>query len=164
MVLWRPKRPSRTNTKKWCPFHHRWLECKSRKSRNIWSNREVWPWSTKWSRAKTNRVFPKECTGHSKHPLSTTQETTLHTDITRWPKPKSDWLYSLQAKMETLYTVSRNKTRSWLWLRSWTPYCKIQTERLYSGSDKQIQGITFDRRNALRIMDGASWHCIGGSD
>ena len=40
---------------------------------------------------------------------------------------KSDWLYSLQPKMEKLYTVSKNKTGSWLWLRSWTPYCKIQT-------------------------------------
>ena len=26
-----------------------------------------------------------------------------------------------------LYTVSRNKTRSWLWLTWWTPYCQIQT-------------------------------------
>ena len=39
----------------------------------------------------------------------------------------SDWLYSLQPKMEKLYTVSKNKTRSWLWLRPWTPYCQIQT-------------------------------------
>ena len=38
----------------------------------------------------------------------------------------SDWLYSLQPKMEKLYTVSKNKTGSWLWLRSWTPYCQIQ--------------------------------------
>ena len=30
--------------------------------------------------------------------------------------------------MEKLYTVSKNKTGSWLWLRSWTPYCQIQTE------------------------------------
>ena len=29
--------------------------------------------------------------------------------------------------MEKLYTVSKNKTGSWLWLRSWTPYCQIQT-------------------------------------
>ena len=29
-----------------CPFHYRGLECKSRKSRNIWSNRQIWPWST----------------------------------------------------------------------------------------------------------------------
>ena len=26
--------------------------------------------------------------------------------------------------MEKLYTVSKNKTGSWLWLRSWTPYCQ----------------------------------------
>ena len=39
-----------------------------------------------------------------------------------------DWLYSLQPKMEKLYTVSKNKTRSWLWLRPWIPYCQIQTE------------------------------------
>ena len=29
------------------------------------------------------RVFPRERTGHSKHPLPTTQEKTLHMDITR---------------------------------------------------------------------------------
>ena len=29
------------------PFHYRGLECKSRKSRDTWSNRQVWPWSTK---------------------------------------------------------------------------------------------------------------------
>ena len=38
--------PSRTNTKKRCPFLHRRLECKSRKLRDTWSNRQVWPWST----------------------------------------------------------------------------------------------------------------------
>ena len=55
------------------------------------------------------------------------QHKTLHMDITRWSTPKSDWLYSLQPKMEKLYTVSKNRTRGWLWLRSWTPYCQIQT-------------------------------------
>ena len=60
-----------------CPFHHRRLECKSRKSRDTWSNRQIWPWSTKGSRAKANRVLPRECTGHSKHPFPTTQEKTL---------------------------------------------------------------------------------------
>ena len=66
-VLWRPTRPFRTNTQKRCPFHYRRLECKSRKSRNTWSNRQIWPWSTEWSRAKANRVLPREHTGHSKH-------------------------------------------------------------------------------------------------
>ena len=36
-------RPSRTNSKKRCPFHYRGLECKSRKSRNTCSNRQIWP-------------------------------------------------------------------------------------------------------------------------
>ena len=111
-----------------CPFHYRELECKSRKSRNTWSNRQIWPRSTEWSRAKTNRVLPREHTGHSKHPLPTTQEKTLHMVITRRSTLKSDWLFSLQPKMETLYTVSKNRIGSWLWLRSWTPYCQTQTE------------------------------------
>ena len=29
-----------------------------------------------WSETKANRVLPRECTGHSKHPLPTTQEKT----------------------------------------------------------------------------------------
>ena len=32
--------------KKRCPFRYRGLECKSRKSRNTWSNRQIWPWNT----------------------------------------------------------------------------------------------------------------------
>ena len=38
--------------KKRCPFHYRGLECKIRKSRNTWSNRQIWPGSTERSRAK----------------------------------------------------------------------------------------------------------------
>ena len=111
----RPIRLSRTNTQKRCPFHHRGLECKSRKSRNTWSNRQIWLWSIEWSRAKATRILPRECTGHSKHPFKTTQEKTLHMCITRWSILKSDWLYSLQPKMEELYSVSKIKNRSWLW-------------------------------------------------
>ena len=51
-------------------------------------------------------VLPRERTGHSKHPLPTTQEKTLHMDIIRWLTPKSNWLYSLQPNIEKLYTVS----------------------------------------------------------
>ena len=104
------------------------LRYKSRKSRKTWSNRQIWTCNTEWSRAKSNRVLPRKCTGHSKHPLPTTQEKILHMDITRWSTPKSDWLHSLQPKMEKLYTVSKNQTGSWLCLRSWTPYCQIQIE------------------------------------
>ena len=113
--------------KKRCPFHYRGLEWKSRKSRNTWSIRQIWPWDTEWSRAKANRVLPRQCTCHSKHHHPTTQGKTPHMDIAIWSALKSDWLYPSQPKMEKLYTVSKNKTRSWLWLRSWTPYCQIQT-------------------------------------
>ena len=37
-------------------------------------------------------------------------------------RQQSYWLYSLQLKIEELYTVSKNKTWSWLWLRLWTPH------------------------------------------
>ena len=33
--------------KKECPFHHRGLECKSRKSRDTWINSQIWSSSTK---------------------------------------------------------------------------------------------------------------------
>ena len=55
-----------------CPFHYRGLECKSRKSRNTLGKRQIWPWNAEWSRAKTNRVLSRKCTGHRKHPLPTT--------------------------------------------------------------------------------------------
>ena len=32
-------------SKKRGPFHYRGLECKSRKLRNTWSNRQIWPWN-----------------------------------------------------------------------------------------------------------------------
>ena len=41
------------HTKKW-PFHNRGLEGKSRNSRDTWNNRQVWCWSTKWSKAKAD--------------------------------------------------------------------------------------------------------------
>ena len=148
--------------------------------------------STEWSRAKANRVLPRECTGHSKHPLPTTQEKTVHVDITRWSyQNQIDYILCSQRwrtsqvssvaqlcltlcdpmnhsmpglpvhhqcpestqthahwvgdaiqpshpllspsppapnpSQEKLYTVSKNKTESWVWLRSWNPYCQIQT-------------------------------------
>ena len=73
-----------------CPFHYRALECKNGKSRDTRSNGQIWPWRTKRSMSKVNRVLPREPTGHSKHPLPTTQEKTLNMDITRRSTPKSD--------------------------------------------------------------------------
>ena len=117
-----------------CPFHYRGLECKSRRSRNTWSNRQIWPWSTEWSRAKSNRVLPREFTGHSKHPLPTMQEKT-HIDITRWSTLKSSWLYSLRQRWRSSIQSAKKRTVSWLRLGSWTPYCQIQTETVWPKSN-----------------------------
>ena len=106
--------------------------------------------------------FCSKRTGHSKHPLATTQEKILHMDITRWSTPKSDCLYSLQPKMEKLYTVSKNKTVSWLWLRSWTPYCQFrlklkkvgETPRLFRYDLNQIPyDYTLEVRNIFKGLD-----------
>ena len=87
--------------KKRCPFHYGGLECKNRKSRNTWGNRQIWPWNTEWSRAKANRVLPRERIDHSKHPFPTKQEKTLHMGITTWstwarpnckPEGKDPWV------------------------------------------------------------------------
>ena len=78
MVLWRPRRPSRTNTQKRCPFHYRGLECKSRKSGNIWSNRQIWPWSTKWSRAKANSFAKRTHWSYQTPSSDNTREDSIH--------------------------------------------------------------------------------------
>ena len=40
--------------------------------------------------ALQDRVLPRKLTGHSKHPLPTTQEKTVYMDITIWSILKSD--------------------------------------------------------------------------
>ena len=74
-----------------------------------WSNRQIWPWSIKRSRSKANRVLPKEHTGHSKHPLPTTQEKTLHMDINRRPnRNEIDYILCSQRWRSTIQSA---KTR-----------------------------------------------------
>ena len=70
-----------------------------------------------------NRVLPIECTGHSKHPLPTTQEKTLHMDITKirliifFTAKNGEALYSQQKQ-------DRELTVAWIM----NSYCQIQTE------------------------------------
>ena len=47
--------------KKKCPFHHRALKCRSKKSIDTWSKKQAWPWRTKLSRAfaKGQKNFAK---------------------------------------------------------------------------------------------------------
>ena len=125
MVLWWSTRPPRSNTKKSCPFHHRGLEWKSRKSRDTWSNRQVWPWSTEWSRAKSNRVLPRECTGHSKRPLPTTQR----------------WLYTWTSPEGQHWNQIDYILCSWRW-RSYTQAVKTRPGA-DCGSDHELLTVKF---------------------
>ena len=58
---------------------------------------------------KINRILPREPTGHSKHPLPTTQEKTLHMDIIRWPTQKSD--YYIVCSQRWRMSIQSAKTR-----------------------------------------------------
>ena len=60
----------------------------------------VVPWGIGWE---------QEQGWTSKHSLPTTQEKTLHVDITRWSIPKSDWLYSLHQRWRN--SIQSVKTR-----------------------------------------------------
>ena len=71
-----------------------------------WSNRQVWSWSTKWSRAKANRVLPGEHTDHNKHPLPTTEEMTLHMDIPDGQYWKQTVFFAAKGG-ETLYSQQK---------------------------------------------------------
>ena len=57
-------------------------------------------------KAKANRVLPRERTGHSKHPLPTTQETTLHMDITANTKIRLI-IFSAAKDGEALYSQQK---------------------------------------------------------
>ena len=60
------------------------------------------------NQGKANRVLPRESTGHSKHPLPTTQKKILHMDITRWSTPKMRLIIFFAAKDgEALYSQQK---------------------------------------------------------
>ena len=61
----------------------------------------------KIKQGKADRVLPREHTGHSKHPLPTTEETTLYMDITRWSTSKSDSIFFIAKDREALYSQKK---------------------------------------------------------
>ena len=130
MLLCRLIRPSRTNTQKRYPFHYRGLECKSRKSRNTWSNRQIWPWNVEWSGAKTNTVLSRTCTvitntlfqQHKRRLYTWTSPDGQHqnqTDYILWAKD-GEALYSQQGQdweltvAQIMNSVLPNSLNSWV--------------------------------------------------
>ena len=74
------------------------LECKSRKSRNTWSNRQIWPWNTEWSRAKTNRVIANTLFQQRKRRLYTwTSPDGQHQNQTDYILCSQRWRSSIQS-------------------------------------------------------------------
>ena len=59
---------------------------------------------------KGNRDLPREYRGHSKHPLPTIQEKTLHMDITRWSTP-IDYVLCSQRWRSSIQSEKKNPTR-----------------------------------------------------
>ena len=92
-------------------------EGKSRKSTDTQNNSQVWSWSTKWSRAKANS-FVKRTLWSQQPPFSNPTDVSSHGHHQTVNNENRLIMFSLQPKMEKLYTVSENKTWSWLWLRS----------------------------------------------
>ena len=67
----------RTNTQKRCSFQYRGLECTSR-SQETPGVTGKFGLGMPNEAGQSNRVLPRKCTGHSKYPLPTTQEKTIH--------------------------------------------------------------------------------------
>ena len=66
-----------------CPFHHRRLECKSRKSRHTWSNGQVWPWEYETEVGQRLTEFCKENALVTVHTLFQQHKRQLYT----WTSP-----------------------------------------------------------------------------
>ena len=87
-----------------------------------------------WSRAKTNRVLPRERTGHSKHPPPTTRDDSTHRPqqmvntksrlITFFATKDGEALFS-QQKQDQELTVAQTMNS----------YCQIQTSVQESGEN-----------------------------
>ena len=124
-VLWSSIIGPRISTKKRYTFHYAGLECKSRKSTDSWSNRQVWPWSTKWNRAKANKVFP-ENTLVIANSLFQQLKRQLHT----WISPDGQFWNQINyilCSRRWRSSIQSVKTRPGTdWLRSWASYCKNQ--------------------------------------
>ena len=105
---------------------------------------------------------------------------TLYMDITR-SIPKSDWLYSLQPKIEKLYTVSKNKTGADCGSDHELLFAKFRLKLKVGKTTRpfryDLNKIPYDYTvevtnrfkgldliNAWRTMDRSVWHCTGVSD
>ena len=74
--------------KKRCPFHHRWLECKNRKSRDTWS--------TKWTRVKGNKSFAERMHWSKQTPSSNNTREISRYGHQKIVNTKANWYFCCQ--------------------------------------------------------------------
>ena len=144
--------------------------------RNTWSNRQIWPWCTEGSRAKTNRVLPRERTGQSKHPLPTTQEKILHLtspDGQRWNQ--IDYILCSQKWRSSIQSA---KTKLGANCGSDHELLIAKFRLKLKKEEKTTRPLRYDlnqipynytvevtnRFKGLDLMDRGSWHCTGDRD
>ena len=125
MVLWRPTRPFRTNTPKGVLFI-------------------IGDWNVKVASQETPGVTGKFGFGVQNEPrqrlVEFCQENTLVIETLSPNNTREDCTHGYYETINTEIRLiiffaakdgealySQHKTRSWLWFRSWTPYCLIQT-------------------------------------
>ena len=126
LAFWRPIRPSRINTKKCCPFSHKRLECKNRKSRDTWSNRQSLALGYKMNQSKRQQSFIKRKQWSYQILFSNnTRDDSTHGHHQIVNIEIRLIIFFAGEDREALYS-QQNKSWSWLWLRSWTLYSKIQ--------------------------------------
>ena len=113
---------------------------KTRRLRDTWINRQIWPWSTRWSRAKLTE-FSQENTLVMANTLFQ-QHTRRHNAWTSADGQYRNQIDIFAAKDgEALYS-KKIKTRSWLWLRSWSPYSNFILKLKKVG--KTTRQLTYD--------------------
>ena len=126
MVLWRPTRSSRTNTKKKrerCIIHHKGQECKSRKVKR-------YLWVTGRFGLEIQNEAGKRLTEFCQEDTLVIANTLLHQNkrwLYTWASPESQYQNQIDYILcSWRWRSSINNTWSWLYLRSWTPYCKLK--------------------------------------
>ena len=127
LFLWRPTRPSRTNTKKRCPFHHRGLNAKV-------DSQEIPRVTCKFGLRVLNEAGQSLTEFCQENTMVIAN--TLFQQSKRWPytwtspnghyQNQIDYILCSQ-RWKKLFAVSKNKTWRWLWITSSAPYCKIHT-------------------------------------
>ena len=128
MVLWRPPRPSRSNSQKGVLFIIGDWNAKAESQEIPGVTRKFGLGVQNEAGQRLTNFYQEKALVIANSLFQQHKRWFKTCTLAKWSILKSDWLYSLQPKREKLYTVSRNKTWSWLWLRASVPYCKIQVQ------------------------------------